>query len=148
MESEIAPTKSIFLVAHTQMKKTSLVIGLFVAILVAGLLLQLLAPSAPVQRETFAQKEIGAPSSGTSMGPYDSSSMPGVSGWLTSEEGGAPVGTSPVATSGEPRLMFLATPRTAPSCCPSAYNTDTGCVCLSDEDLKTMSSRGGNRGAA
>jgi hypothetical protein len=128
------------------MKKTSLVLGLFVAIVVLGVLTQLVMVRAPVERETFAQKEIGAPSTGTSMGPYDSASaIPGASGWLMTEESGAPVGTSPVAASGEPRLMFLAEPRTSPACCPSAYNTDTGCVCLGDQDLKIMSSRGGNR---
>lgn len=130
------------------MKKTSLVIALFVAVIVAGLVAQMMMSRAPASRETFAQREIGAPSTGTAMGPYDSVGIPGASGWLATEEGGAPVGTSPVAASGEPRLMFLAAPRTSPSCCPSAYNTDTGCVCLGDEDLKTMSSRGGNRAGA
>ena len=129
------------------MKKTSLVIGLFVFVIVVGLLVQMVPASAPASRETFAQREIGAPSSGTSMGPYDSVGIPGASGWLETEEGGAPVGTSPVGASGEPRLMFMASPRTSPSCCPSAYTTDTGCVCIGEEDLKMMSSRGGNRGA-
>ena len=130
------------------MKKTSLVVGLFVAVIVVGLLAQMFLSRAPAHRETFAQKEIGAPSTGTAMGPYDSTGIPGASGWMATEESGAPVGTSPVAASGEPRLMFLSEPRTSPSCCPSAYNTDTGCVCLGDEDLKTMSSRGGNRASA
>jgi hypothetical protein len=129
------------------MKKTSLVIGLFVFVIVVGLLVQMVPASAPASRETFAQKEIGAPSTGTSMGPYDSVGIPGASGWLATEEGGAPVGTSPVGASGEPRLMFLAEPRTSSACCPSAYSTGAGCVCLGDEDLRTMSSRGGNRGA-
>ena len=129
------------------MKKTSLVIGLFVVVIVVGLVVQMLPSSVPANRETFAQKEIGAPSSGTSMGPYDSAGIPGASGWMATEEVGAPVGTSPVGTSGEPRLMFMATPSTSPSCCPSAYTTDAGCVCLGGEDLKLMSSRGGNRGA-
>ena len=129
------------------MKKTSLVIGLFVFVIVVGLALQMLSVRAPASRETFAQKEIGAPTSGTSMGPYDSVGIPGASGWLESQEGGAPVGTSPLSESGEPRLMFMASPLTSPSCCPSAYTTDTGCVCIGDEDLKMMSSRGGNRGA-
>lgn len=128
------------------MKKTSLVIGLFIAILVAGVVIPLLTvPSAPAHRETFAQREIGAPSKGTSMGPYDSVSLPGVSGWLATEETAAPIGSSPLGGSQEPRLMFLAAPRTSPSCCPSAYNTDTGCVCLGDQDLQAMNSRGGNR---
>jgi hypothetical protein len=44
--------------------------------------------------------------------------------------------------------MFLADTKTSPSCCPSAFNTDTGCVCLSSAERSQMASRGGNRAAA
>lgn len=122
------------------MKKTLFVLALFLAVLVSGFVMHY-SSSAPAERETFMQKEIGAPSGGTSMGPYDSLSVPGASGWLPNEK--IPSGSSPVGASG--LLSFLQDPKTDTSCCPSAFNTDTGCVCLSDSDKKQMASRGGNR---
>jgi hypothetical protein len=122
-----------------QMNKTTLVVALFLGVLVAGLLARhAFAAQVPRERETFAQREIGAPTQGHGMGPYD-----GASGWLATEP--APVGTAPAGASQEPRLMFLAEPKVSTSCCPSAFNTDMGCVCLSDEDKTIMASRGGNR---
>jgi len=122
------------------MKKTLFVLALFLAVLVSGFLMHRSA-SVPAERETFMQKEIGAPSGGTSMGPYDSLSAPGASGWLPNEK--IPEGSSPVGINDSP--LFLANPKTDISCCPSAYNTDTGCVCFSDSEKKLMASRGGNR---
>jgi hypothetical protein len=125
------------------MQKTALVTALFLGILVAGLLARyFMTVMPPKAKEGFVQKEF-APVSGTGMGPYDQVSMPGVSGWAATEP--APVSTSPVGSSQEPRIMFLADVKTSPSCCPSAFNTDTGCVCLSSEERAQMASRGGNR---
>lgn len=131
-------------ISSLQMRKTALVYGLFFAVLIVALLLRysMTAPP-PAARETFMQKEIGAPTGGTSMGPYDSLSQPGASGWLPNEK--VPTGSSPIGSSQEPRLMFLSEPQVSPSCCPSAFNTDQGCVCLSDSDKKLMGTRGGNR---
>ena len=124
------------------MKKTLFVIALFVAVLVVGFLAQYsMKGSAPVERETFMQKEIGAPTGGSRMGPYDGMSIEGASGWLPNET--VPKDSSPVGGSG--LTMFLSDPKTNTSCCSSAYNTDTGCVCLSDDEKKLMSTRGGNR---
>jgi hypothetical protein len=126
------------------MKNTALVIAVFVGVLVASLFALYLTqiPGAPAERETFAQKEIGMPVVGAGgMGPYDNVSVPGASGWLMSEK--APAGASPLR--GMPTLDFLNNPRVSPSCCPSAVTTDAGCVCISDSDKATMSSRGGNR---
>jgi hypothetical protein len=124
------------------MNKTTLVIALFVGVLLAGLLTRF-AFAAQVPRETFAQRELGAPTQGPGMGPYDGVSVTGASGWMATEP--APVGTAPAGASQEPRLMFLADPKVSTSCCPSAFNTDMGCVCLSDADKQMMVSRGGNR---
>jgi hypothetical protein len=30
-------------------------------------------------------------------------------------------------------------------CCPSTFNTDTGCVCLTEADRRLFASRGGNK---
>ena len=125
------------------MRKTALVFAIFVGVLAMGLLVRFYTTREPKARETFMQKEIGAPSGGTSMGPYDSLSQPGASGWLPNEN--APQGASPLGSSQESQLMFLSNPQVSPSCCPSAFHTDTGCVCLSDSDKQLMGSRGGNR---
>lgn len=126
------------------MKKTSLVVAVFIAVLAAGLLLRWsVVGKAPAARETFMQQEVGAPAGGTAMGPYDSKSVPGASGWLPNEA--APVGSAPLGASQEPRLMFLSDPQVSQSCCPSAFNTDAGCVCLSDSEKQLMATRGGNR---
>jgi hypothetical protein len=126
------------------MKKTNLVIAVFVGVLAMALFALYFTqfPGEPKDRETFAQKEMGMPVDGTGgMGPYDNVSVPGASGWLMNEK--APAGACPL--SGMPTLDFLSNPRVSPSCCPSAVTTDAGCVCLSESDKATMNGRGGNR---
>lgn len=77
------------------MKKTALVVSVFIGVVALGLLAQwLMIPSVPRSRETFMQREIGAPARGTAMGPYDSVSIPGASGWLANET--TPDGASPL----------------------------------------------------
>jgi len=124
------------------MNKTNMVIAVFMAALVIAWF-SLYSPVAapPKDRETFAQKEIGMPVSGVGMGPYDNVSVPGASGWLMNES--APQGASPVG--GQPNVGFMESPRVSQSCCPSPFSSDAGCVCLSEQDRSTMSSRGGNK---
>jgi len=123
------------------MNKTNLVIAVFLGALVLSILAFNMPQSAPASRETFAQKEVGMPVEGVGMGPYDNVSVPGASGWMQSEK--APKNASPVG--GMANLGFLMNPRTSQSCCPSAYTSDSGCVCLSEQDKNIMSSRGGNK---
>ena len=126
----------------TQMNKTNLVLGVFLAALLVSLyVVHASIYSAPESRESFAQKEVGMAVDGVGMGPYDNVSVPGASGWMQTEK--SPKDASPV--SGMPNLDFMLNPRTSSSCCPSAYTTDNGCVCLSDQDKTMMSSRGGNK---
>jgi len=125
------------------MRKTAFVFALFIGVLVVALFMRYYVPTSPKARETFMQKEVGAPSGGTSMGPYDSLNQSGASGWLANEK--VPEGSAPVGSAAEGNLMFLSDPKVSPSCCPSPFNTDSGCVCLSDSDRQLMGSRGGNR---
>jgi hypothetical protein len=126
------------------MKKTSLVVSVFIGVVVVGLLAQwMLLSSTPRSRETFMQKEIGAPAGGTAMGPYDSVSISGVSGWLASEP--APEGASPVGQTQDGNLMFLSAPQVSPSCCPSPFSTDAGCVCLKESERDSMAHRASNK---
>jgi len=123
------------------MKKTLFVLVVFVAAVLAGLFLSnnALSPA----RENFAQKSVGAPVSGTGMGPYDGVSLPGVAaGWMAND--GESSGASPVDDA--PPAMNLSENPSSPACCPSTMTTDKGCLCLNDSDKALFASRGGNRG--
>lgn len=125
--------------------KTTLIVAVFVAAVLAGLFVQygMNMPS-PSSKETFMQEEKGMPLNASGIGPYDGVSLAGASGWAASEP--LPVGTSPASTHVDTnKLMLLADNKVSSDCCPSPFNTDTGCVCLTETDKKLMASRGGNR---
>jgi hypothetical protein len=128
------------------MDKTSLVIAFLVAAVLTGLFVQYSGSGGP--KETFMQKSVGAPLSGAAMGPYDSVSMDGgISGWASTEpHSAAPIGTAGLPSQADSNsLMFLVGNKVDPSCCPAAFNTDSGCVCLTEGDRGLMASRAGNR---
>jgi len=119
------------------MNRTMLVFALFTAAVVAGLLMRANPP-----REYFMQKDAGMPLDSPGMGPYDQGSLAG--GWAQTEP--MPVGTQPVGQAmDENKLMFLVGNKTDHSCCPAAFTTDSGCVCLSGKDTDLMNRRGGNK---
>jgi hypothetical protein len=112
--------------------KTTLVLILFGAALVYGFFNRGL--------EHFMQKDAGMPMEGPAMGPYDST----MGGWMSSEH--MPVGSLPQNKALEQnKLMFLVGNKTDPSCCPAAFTSDSGCVCLSGADSDLMAHRGGNK---
>lgn len=125
--------------------KTTLVTAVFVAAVLAGLFVQYgMGAPTPTSKETFMQKEVGMPLNAGGIGPYDGSSLGTASGWATSEP--LPVGTSPASTHIDSnKLMLLVGNKTSPECCPAAFNTDTGCVCLNQQDQALFASRGGNK---
>ena len=129
-----------------QMQKTLFIIAVFVAAVLAGLFTLASLPSGPASKETFMQKQVGAPLSGGGIGPYDGVSLPGVAaGWLATEN--VPKGSAPLDQTPHP-LHMLNNP-SSPSCCgKTPISTDTGCVCLSKGDEKLFESRGGNRAMA
>jgi hypothetical protein len=131
------------------MDKTSLVLAFFVAAVLAGLFVKFnVSIPMPASTEHFMQKPIGAPTSGPGMGPYDQVSIDGgFSGWSANEpHGAAPVSSGPLPGVAEDnKLMFLVGNKTDASCCPAAFNTDSGCVCLTEQDRTLMASRGGNK---
>ena len=131
-----------------KMNKTSVVLALFVAAVLAGLFVKFnISVPLPSSTEHFMQKPIGAPTSGPGIGPYDQVNIDGgFSGWSANEpHGAAPVGGSLPGQSDDGKLMFLVGNKTDPDCCPAAFNTDTGCVCLNEKDRAFMGSRGGNK---
>ena len=129
-------------------EKTTLVLAFFLAAILAGLFVRFGPSRGPfAAHEGFMQQPVGAPVSGPGMGPYDAVSMGPISGWASTE----PHSAAPIVSGGLPglasdnKLMHLVGNKTDPSCCPAAFNTDTGCVCLTDSDRSFMASRGGNR---
>lgn len=111
-----------------------LVFAFFAAAVAAGLLIR------ANPREHFMQKDAGMPLDSPGMGPYDQSS----GGWMQTEP--MPVGTHPVGQAMEQnKLMFMVDNKSDPSCCPSAFSTDSGCVCLAGKELDLMARRGGNK---
>jgi hypothetical protein len=130
------------------MDKTTLVIAFFAAAILAGLFVQYGGSTpVPASAEHFMQKSVGAPTSGAGIGPYDNVSLDGgISGWSATEpHSAAPIGTSLPSLADDGKLMFLVGNKVDPSCCPAAFNTDTGCVCLTEENKAFMGSRAGNR---
>lgn len=132
------------------MDKTTLVIAFFVAAVLAGLFLQFTSkggvPSAS-SKEHFMQKAVGAPVDGPGMGPYDNMSLGGgISGWMATEpHGAAPITGLLPSSATDNKLMYLVGNKVDESCCPAAFTTDTGCVCLTEDDKNFMGSRGGNK---
>jgi hypothetical protein len=124
------------------MEKTNLVFAFFIGAILAGLFVKYMGNVTP--RESFMQQPTGMPLNAQGMGPYDQVSVGGVSGWAATEA--QPVGQHPVNTPLDSnKLMLMVGNTSSPECCPSAFNTDTGCICLSDSNKKMFASRGGNK---
>ena len=119
------------------------------AAILAGLFVQFGANNVPNSSSTehFMQKSVGAPLNGQGIGPYDSVSLDGgIAGWTQTEpHSAAPVGSGLPSQADDGKLMFLVGNKVEPECCPAAFNTDTGCVCLTETDRNLMASRAGNR---
>jgi hypothetical protein len=129
------------------MDKTNLVFAFLVAAVLAGLFVQFnKGGPAPASQEQFMQQSVGAPV-GAGIGPYDNVSAGSISGWAATEpHSAAPVGASTLPSqASDNSLMFLVGNKVDETCCPAAFNTDTGCVCLTEENRNFMASRAGNR---
>lgn len=123
--------------------RTPIIIGAFIAALIAGLLVRFLGPSiaeAPIVKEKFAQREVGMPVDFSAPAqPYD-----GTSPLLGSDP--KPVPQKPYEKADDTQLFLFAGNKVGAECCPSVFSTDSGCLCLTDEQKNSMVTRGGNRG--
>ena len=112
------------------MNKTAVVFAFLLAAIATGLIVRFTSDRS---KESFVQQSVGMPINAVGMGPYDN----------------VPVDTAPVdniSSFNDPNeLRFLEDNKTSSSCCPSAFSTDSGCVCLTKHDEDIMASRGGNR---
>lgn len=133
------------------MQKTTVVLSLFAAALVAGVLFdRFVRPPPPAAREESPaevkedfrmQKERGM--------PLDMQASEGVTGFaaasplLGSEP--KPVPLRPYEIANDQELFQFQDNRVSADCCPSPFSSDRGCVCLTDAQIQQFESRGGNR---
>ncbi len=126
------------------MEKTNLILAFFIAAVLAGLFLQYSTPPKPATKETFMQEEVGMPLNNKGMGPYDQVDTTGIGGWASNEP--MPVSQSPANNPLDTnKIMLLSGNKSSSECCPSTFNTDVGCLCLTENDRRLFASRGGNR---
>ena len=136
------------------MKKTTLIITLFVAALLAGLFLQYSATAGGVKKtkeepqtaskERFMQQERGMPLDMQSVeGPSGVQGYSGTPPLLGSEPKDVPL--KPYEKANDSELFAFQNNKISADCCPSPFSSDTGCVCLTDAQIQDFSKRGGNR---
>jgi hypothetical protein len=136
------------------MKKTAVVLVLFLAALLTGVFMRFWGSSSPVKcgsdsesedgKERFFQREIGMP-----LDMQAVAGKTGVAGYngtpplLGSEP--KPVPERPYDMANDQQLFQFEGNRMSADCCPSPFSGDRGCVCLTDKQLAEFASRGGNR---
>lgn len=135
------------------MKKTTTVLVLFLAALLAGLFVRYgmtMAPAASADEESdsetehFAQRQVGMPlDMQTVAGAVGVAGYNGTPPLLGSEP--KPVPERPYEMANDTQLFSLATNKISADCCPSPFSGDRGCICLTDAQVAEFASRGGNR---
>lgn len=135
------------------MKKTTLIITLFIAAILAGVFLQY-SVATPVKKskeepqtaakETFMQQERAMPLDMQSVdGPVGVQGYSGTPVLLGSEPKEVPL--KPYDMANDSELFAFQDNKISAECCPSPFSSDTGCVCLTDTQIKDFATRGGNR---
>ena len=135
------------------MKKTTVVLVLFVAAVLAGLFARYFSAS-PIkktedsdsegEKEGFAQREVGMPLSMESVqGSVGVAGYNGTPPLLGSEP--KPVPDRPYDMANDNELFQFENNKMSADCCPSPFSGDRGCICLTDKQLSEFASRGGNR---
>jgi hypothetical protein len=130
------------------MQKTVAVLIFFIAAVLAGWFAKTMSV-APAKgsddntdgKEKFMQKERGM--------PLDMQATGGVTGYAeTSSILGSepkPLSEKPYDMANDQELFQFENNRISADCCPSPFSSDMGCVCLTDAQMTSFASRGGNR---
>ena len=135
------------------MKKTTVVLVLFLAAVLAGVFVRY-ASTSPIkktedsdsegEKEGFAQREVGMPlEMQTVTGSVGVSGYNGTPPLLGSEPKAVPERPYDMANDNE--LFQFESNKMSADCCPSPFSGDRGCVCLTDKQISDFASRGGNR---
>lgn len=130
------------------MRKTIAVLIFFLAALLAGYFARSMVPTPskaseePTDgKERFMQRDRGM--------PLDMQKSEGVTGFddvsplLGSEP--KPVPEKPYDMANDQELFQFQDNRISADCCPSPFSSDTGCVCLTDAQMRLFETRGGNK---
>jgi len=135
------------------MKKTTVVLVLFLAAVLAGVFVRYASTSAikktedsdsEGEKEGFAQREVGMPlDMQTVTGSVGVSGYNGTPPLLGSEPKAVPERPYDMANDNE--LFQFESNKMSADCCPSPFSGDRGCVCLTDKQISEFASRGGNR---
>ena len=132
------------------MRKTIAVLIFFLAALLAGYFARSMvpAPSKATEepsdgKERFMQRERGMPLDMQKSEDGYVAGFDGVSPLLGSEP--KPLSEKPYDMANDQELFQFQDNRISADCCPSPFSSDTGCVCLTDAQLKQFESRGGNK---
>ena len=112
------------------MKRTPVVVAFFFAAFLLGLYVMFQTPTT----ETFTDaKEIGE--------PVQSGVVP-IGG--RGVESPLPIKPAPYEVTEDEKLFAFDENRISPSCCPSPFVSDLGCICVTEKQNKDFASRGGN----
>ncbi len=134
------------------MNKTTVLILFFVGALLAGLFMQWSSPivgAKPVEdetssKETFKQREVGMPLDMQAVeGATGVAGYSGTPPLLGSEP--KPLSEKPYDMTGDESLYGFDKNKMSAECCPSPFSGDLGCVCLTEDQIRTFETRGGNR---
>jgi hypothetical protein len=121
------------------MQKTVVILVFFMAALLVGLFVQTIpATQLKETKEHFMQRQVGMPLDTQPVAGYQ-----GTSPILGSEP--KPISEKPYEMANDQELFQFQDNRVSADCCPSPFSTDRGCVCLTDAQLASFASRGGNR---
>jgi hypothetical protein len=111
------------------MKRTPVVLAFFVAAFLLGLYVTFQSPT-----ETFTMAmEIGA--------PVPTSDVYAAEG---GSSGPGKVDPAPYRILEDEKLFDFDENRKSADCCPSAFVSDEGCICVTEKQKKQFASRGGN----
>lgn len=127
------------------MKKTSVVVSLFLAAILVGLAVRMFSTTTPIATEHFMQREKGMPLEMEVLadGPVGVAGFSGTPPLLASEP--KPVPVRPYEQANDTELFLFQNNKISAECCPSPFTSDKGCVCLTDAQTAMFASRGGNR---
>lgn len=121
--------------------KTSVVLAVGLAAFAVALVSRFLL-TGHVTRETFMQQDIGAPVGADNEGVYNGIDISNGNSWSQTT---APTPLKSYEAANDNELFAFQNSTFKPECCPASITADTGCLCLSDKDEKSLAYRGGNR---
>lgn len=129
VESVRQPPRNPFFRRLLVMKRTPVVLAFFVAAFLLGLYVTFQSPT-----ETFTMAmEIGA--------PVPTSDVYAAEG---GSSGPGKVDPAPYRILEDEKLFDFDENRKSADCCPSAFVSDEGCICVTEKQKKQFASRGGN----